>query len=184
MAKRILALFILPVLLLIQTAPASATVYGFSFEPTSGGPGTVVTVSGVVPRSEITVELGTADIPTYPVPPAYVTNYQPKVILGRVMPDLTNSCCEVPFTTTVKIPNYWPDGKPITESTLGIVIKDTSGNLIPETTSRLFTFVRSRLPIGGEQSYFGAVVTVVACVLATVAGLLLRRRASRLEAVS
>lgn len=181
--KRLLPVCLLFLLGLLMTpVPVSATVYGYDFEPKSGGPGTLVTVHGLVPRTEIVVVLGRGTDPLSFSSPGFWSGFQEKLVLGKVMPDLSKGCCEVPFSTTVRIPAYWPDGSAITESNLAIIIRDNNGEQIRQTEIRAFTFTPGPLPATGDNEYIGVMAALAASLITIFAGLMIKRRLDSVEA--
>ncbi len=138
-----------------QASPLS-TLYNFHFEPTSGGPGTVVHITGVVPRSAIVIRLGIALETSGPVPGGPVTKFQPIAVLGTigadpVVPGPRIDTTERGIDTTIVMPARMSDGRPITTSNLAIALTFTDNKWIAETAPESFNFTPGILPATGRS---------------------------------
>ncbi|MGA7731384.1 MAG: LPXTG cell wall anchor domain-containing protein [Chloroflexia bacterium] len=170
------AIVFVGVALLVVSAPASATIYGFTFEPKSGGPGTQIHVWGTVPPGEVTIELGLALEFYQPIGGRVVTKSTPIAVLGKASPDMSKTCCELPLDTTVVVPAYGSDGRPITDRNLSIRILDTNGNPIPDSQTYFFEFTPGPLPSTGTDSYLGLIAVAGAALASILVGWLVRRQ--------
>jgi LPXTG-motif cell wall-anchored protein len=175
--RRLLFILMLTVLALpIVPAPASATIYGFNFEPKSGSPGTKIHVWGTVPPGEVTIELGLALEYYRPIGGWLVTKSRPIAVLGKASPDVSKTCCELPLDAEVVVPAYGSDGRPITDQNLSIRILDAAGNPIRDSQTYFFEFLPGNLPSTGSINDLDLLVTIAASLAAVLAGWLLRRR--------
>jgi len=165
-SRIVLATLLLLALSSLGSQPSAlATSWNFDFTPTGGGPGTVVHVVGVAPRSAILIQLGLAGNRSDLSPGGQVDGFQPIVVLGKIAPDPSEPTEARGIDTMVVIPSRWPNGRPITSSSLAIALTFLDNTIVGETAPRAFDFVPGIPATGDPVSVPWGLLTVSALAL-------------------
>lgn len=148
--------------------PSSVTPVIVEISPTSGGPGTVVQVRGLVGNERVALFLAVLGAPQATTGSRCPDLNGPIISLGGTEGPGFNQ----PFTATVTLPAAWSPGQPITETDLCIVAGE-EGHF---TDFKLFAFVPPALPTAGRESgtdWWMMILLAVSCT--ALGGLALKK---------